>query len=101
MELTIEHRLTKVEEKAEHNSREIEELKPVIKEINTMSKTMVQLVEQGKQTSENIDELKSKVDKIEREPAEEAKAIKKTIITSILTALIGAIIGALISLVVK
>ena len=99
-EAKIERRLTAVEEQVKFNTHEIEELKPVVKEINTLSKTMVQLVEQSKQTNENVKELKVKVDKIEREPAENFKQLKKTIWTSILTGVIGAILGALLALII-
>lgn len=98
---SIERRLTAVEKQVEYNAHEINELKPIVKEINTMSKTMVQLVEQTKQTSENVQELKSKVDKIETEPAENMKWLRRTILTSIITTLIGAVLGALIALVMK
>lgn len=100
-ETNIEHRLTAVEKKVEFNSHEIEELKPVVKEINTMSKTMVQLVEQSKQTNENVKELKVKVEQIEKEPAENFKQLKKTIWTSVLTSILGAILGAVIALIIK
>lgn len=99
--INFEHRLTAVEHKAEQNGREIEELKPIIKEINTMSKTMVQLVEQSNQTSENVKELKVKVDKIEREPAENFQTLKKTIWTSVVSTILGAILGVIISLIIK
>lgn len=99
-EAKIERRLTAVEEQVKFNTHEIEELKPVVKEINTLSKTMVQLVEQSKQTNENVKELKVKVDQIEKEPAENFKQLKKTIWTSILTGVIGAILGALFALII-
>lgn len=100
-ETNIEHRLTAVEKKVEFNSHEIEELKPVVKELNTMSKTMVQLVEQSKQTNENVKDLKLKVDKIEQEPADNFKALKKAIWTSVLTGIIGAVLGAVLTLILK
>ncbi len=100
-ETAIERRLTAVEKQAEYNAREIEELKPVVKEINTMSKTMVQLVEQSKQTNENVKELKTKVDGIEKEPAENMKWLRRTILTSTITTILGAVLGALVALVIK
>lgn len=96
-ETNIERRLTAVEKQSEYNTREIEELKPIVKEINTMSKTMVQLVEQSKQTSENVKELKTKVDSIEKEPAENIKWLRRTILTSAITTVIGAVFGALLA----
>lgn len=99
-ETNLEHRLTALEKKVEFNTHEIDELKPVVKEINTMSKTMVKLVEQSKQTNENVKELKIKVDKIEAEPADDFKHYKRTIISHILTTLIGGGLGALIALLI-
>ena len=98
---TIERRLTAVEKQAEYNAREIEELKPIVKEINTMSKTMVQLVEQSKQTSDNVDQLKSKVDQMEKEPAENFKWLKRTLLTASISTTLGAVLGALITLIIK
>lgn len=99
-ETSLEHRLTAVEKKVEFNAHEIDELKPIIKEINTMSKTMVKLVEQSKQTNDNVKELKVKVDKIEAEPADDFKHYRRTIISCILTTIIGGLIGAIIALVI-
>ena len=99
-ETNLEHRLTALEKKVEFNTHEIDELKPVIKEINTMSKTMVKLVAQSKQTNENVKELKIKVDKIEAEPADDFKHYKRTIISCIFTTILGGLIGALLALVI-
>lgn len=99
--LDIEHRLTKTEDQEKGNTRRIEKLEKVVEAIHEMSNTMVRLVEQIKTTNESVQELKCKVDKIEREPAEAHKQLKKTITTSIVTAIVGAIIGALIGLIIK
>lgn len=96
----IEHRLTALESKVKFNTHEIDELKPLVKEINTMSKTMVKLVEQGNQTNKNIEELKLDVDKLKAEPADDFKHYKRTIISHILTTLIGGGLGALIALLI-
>lgn len=100
-QLDIEHRLTATEDREKSNTRRIEKLEKVVDVIHEMSRTMVKLVEQIKTTNESVQELKCKVDKMEREPAEAHKQLKKTITTSIVTAVIGAIIGALLSLVLK
>ena len=52
-------------------------------------------------TNESVKKLEVKVDKMEKEPAENHKQLKKTIATSIVTAIIGAIIGAVLSLIFK
>ena len=100
-QIDIEHRLTETIDREKSNTRRIEKLEKVVEVIHEMSLTMVKLVEQIKTTNENVQELKCKVDKMEKEPAEAHIQLKKTITTSIVTAVIGAIIGALLSLILK
>ena len=99
MEHEFEHRLTTVEERARSNTKRLDKLEKVTEAIHEMSNTMVHLVEQSKYTNENVEELKEKVDRIEKEPLENAKAIRKTVITCIITAVVSAIVGALIGLI--
>lgn len=98
-EKEIEHRLTEVEQRAKSNTRRIDKLEQLTEAIHEMSNTMIHLVEQSKVTNENVEELKVKVDAIEKEPSENAKAIKKTVITCIITAVVSAVVGALIGLI--
>ena len=97
--LGIEHRMTAVEDRSKSNTKRLDKLEKVTDAIHKMSNTMVQLVEQTKHTNENVEELKVKVEAIEKEPAEDYKSIKKTVITCIVTAVVGAIVGALIGLI--
>ena len=99
-EINIEHRLTEVEQRTKSNTKRIDKLEKVTDAIHEMSNTMVHLVEQSKNTNENVQELKEKVDAIEKEPADNFKALKRTIWTSIITAVLGAILGALIGLII-
>ena len=96
----IEHRLTKTEDREKANTHRIEKLEKVVEAIHDMSNTMVKLVEQIKTTNENVQKLNAKVDAIEQAPAEDFKAIKKTIITCAITAVVSAIVGALIGLII-
>ena len=98
-EREVEHRLTEVEQRAKSNTKRLDKLEHLTEEIHTMSNTMVHLVEQTKNTNENVEELKTKVDAIEKEPSENAKAIKMTVISCIITAVVSAIVGALIGLI--
>ena len=100
-QIDIEHRLTETIDREKANTRRIEKLEKVVDIIHEMSTTMVRLVEQIKVTNESVKKLEVKVDKMEKEPAENHKQLKKTIATSIVTAVIGAIIGALLSLIFK
>ena len=96
----VEHRLTQTEDREKANTRRIEKLETVAEAIQNMSNTLVKLVEQIKTTNENVKELKGKVDAIEQEPADNFKALKKTVITCIVTAVVSGIVGALIGLII-
>ena len=93
-ELGIEHRLTEIEQRSKSNSHRLDKLEPIISEIHTMSKTMVQLVGEVKHTNENVSEIKDKVGVLESKPSARMEQIKTAIITAISTALIGGIIAA-------
>ena len=93
-------RLTKVEERSKSNTHQINDLKPVIEEIHTMSKTMVELIGEVKHTNENVSNMKEKVEKIdekveeiENRPGKQWTATKRTFFTAI-TSSIGTAVAA-------
>lgn len=107
-ELEIEHRITEVEQRAKSNTHRINKLEPIVEEIHTMSKTMVELVGEVKHTNENvcaldekIDRMDSRVDEMERAPAEDAKKYKSVAITAIISTVAGALASGLIFLIAQ
>lgn len=60
--------------------------------VNKLAINMENMVELQKQQGARLESL-------EKAPAEEAKYLRRTIITSVVTAVVGAIIGALIGLI--
>lgn len=104
-ETAIVERLTKVEERAKSNTHQIEEIKPIVEEIHTLSKTMVELISECKHTNENVTDLKRDVSKlddrigtIEQEPAKNWTNAKRTVFNTILGAIAGAIATGIIAL---
>ena len=102
-EVDIEHRMTEVEQRAKSNSHRLDKLEPIVEEIHTLSKTMVQLVQEVKHTNETVnsldekvDRMDSRVDEMERAPAEDAKKYKNTAITAIISTVAGAFATGLI-----
>lgn len=92
-----ERRITEVEQRAKSNTHRLDKLEPIIDEIHTMSQTMVKLVEEVKHTNETVcalnekvDRMDSRVDDIERAPAEDAKKYKQTAVTAIISTIAGA-----------
>lgn len=90
-------RLTKAEERTKSNSHRLDKLEPIVNEIHTMSNTMVQLVEEVKHTNETVSSLDEKVERIdsrvdlmERSPADEFKTYKQTAGAAIISTIAGA-----------
>lgn len=98
MDLEHEKRLTAVEERAKSNTHRIDRLEPIIREIHTMSETMVRLVAEIEHTNENVSEIKNKVDSLEQEPAKRWKDSTKALFNAFLGAIGTAAAGAIIFL---
>ena len=106
--IEIEHRITEVEQRGRSNTHRLDRLEPIVEEIHTMSKTMVQLVEEVKHTNETVSSLDEKVDRIdsrvddmEREPAEDVKKYKHTAVTAVISTVAGALATGLLILIAQ
>lgn len=107
-ELEIEHRITDVEARSKSNTHRLDKLEPIVNEIHTMSNTMVKLVQEVQHTNESvctldekIDRMDSRVDIMERAPADDAKKYKTTAITAIISTIAGAFATGLIMLIAQ
>ena len=107
-EIEIEHRLTDVESRAKSNTHRLDKLEPIVGEIHTMSQTMVKLVEEVRHTNETVcsldakvDRMDSRVDDMERAPAEDAKKYKSTAVTAIISTIAGAFATGIIVLIAQ
>ncbi len=96
-EMELLERLTITEERSKSNTHRLDKLEPIVDEIHTMSNTMVQLVEEIKHTNETVSSLDEKVERMdsrvdimERAPADDMKAYKRTAITTIIGTIAGA-----------
>ena len=108
MEKEDSERLTRVEDRAKSNTHRLDKLEPIVSEIHTMSNTMVQLVQEVKHTNdsvcvldEKIDRMDSRVDVMERAPADDAKKYKSTAITAIISTIAGAIATGVVMLIAQ
>lgn len=107
-EVDIERRITEVTERAKSNTHRLDKLEPIVDEIHTMSKTMVKLVEEVKHTNETVcaldekvDRMDSRVDTMERAPAEDMKKYRSTVVTAILSTVAGALATGIIALIAQ
>ncbi|MDE7436656.1 MAG: hypothetical protein K2N01_12675 [Lachnospiraceae bacterium] len=104
-ELEAERRMTQVEERAKSNTHRLDKLEPIVGEIHTMSKTMVQLVEEVKHTNETVrdldeklDRMDGRVDMMERAPAEDLKNYKRVAVTAVISTIAGALATGLVTM---
>lgn len=102
-ELEMEHRLTAVEDRSKSNSHRLDNMEPVVKEIHTMSTTMVTLVEGIKHTNlaisdliGKVDKIDSRVDEIEKAPGKEWKQTKQKVRDTVLGLVVGFLAAGLI-----
>lgn len=99
-EIEAEHRMTEVEQRAKSNTHRLDKLEPIVGEIHTMSKTMVELVQEVKHTNEAVSSLDTKVDRMDSRVDEMEKAPAKRLSNTkdkIIDCAIGVIIGFLVT----
>ena len=101
-EIELEHRITEVEQRTKSNTHRLDKLEPIVEEIHTMSNTMVQLVQEVKHTNETVnclntkvDRMDSRVDAMEKAPAEEWKSTKKKVTDTIIGVIVGFVMAGL------
>ena len=97
-EFEVLERLTKTEERSKSNTHRLDKLEPIVNEIHTMSNTMVQLVEEVKHTNETVSSLDEKVERMdsrvdimERSPADDMRAYRRTAVTAMISTIAGAL----------
>lgn len=107
-ESEIVERLTKAEERGKSNTHRLDKVEAVTNEIHTMSQTMIQLVEELKHTNdavraldEKVDRMDSRVDVMERAPADDMKIYKKTAVTAVISTVAGAFATGMIFLIAQ
>lgn len=102
-EVEMEHRITEVEQRAKSNTRRLDKLESIVEAIHTMSNTMVQLVQEVKHTGETVnglntkvDRIDSRVDAIEKAPAEEFKSTKRKVTDTVIGVIFGFVMAGII-----
>ena len=100
MQLEMEHerRLTEVEQRTKSNTHRLDKLEPIVEEIHSMSETLVEMTNDLKHTNQNVEEIKEKVETLEKEPANKWKDSTRAILHAILGGIGTAIAGGLIYL---
>ena len=79
MDLEHERRLTEVESRSKSNTHRLDKLEPIVEEIHTMSETLVEMASEMKHTNRNVEDIKEKVDTLEKAPAKKWSDMQKAL----------------------
>jgi uncharacterized coiled-coil protein SlyX len=91
----MEERITKLETVTEYNSKEIEKLSGKIDNITELTIAVKEIATEVKIMREEVTKLTTRVDQIEKEPAQDYKEIKKNIVKQVVTFIVGAVISGI------
>ena len=97
----MEERVTKLETVTEFNSKEIEKLNGKVDNITDLTIAVKEIATEVKIMREEVTKLTSRVDQIEKEPAEDYKEIKKNVVKQVITFIVGAILSGVAVFVLK
>ena len=91
----MEERVTKLETVTEYNSKEIEKLNGKVDNITDLTIAVKEIATEVKIMREEVTKLTTRVDQIEKEPADDYKEIKKNIVKQVVTFIVGAVISGI------
>lgn len=97
----MEERVTKLETVTEFNSKEIEKLNDKVDNITDLTIAVKEIATEVKIMREEVTKLTSRVDQIEKEPAEDYKEIKKNVVKQVITFIVGAILSGVAVFILK
>lgn len=93
MELSVEHRLTEVEERAKSNQYRIEKLETSTEALNRLATSMEVLAEKQERVADAVDELGGKVAALESKPARRWDELVSKLLLVTATALVTWLLG--------
>lgn len=99
--MDVDARLTALETEQKNVFHQLDELKAEVKDIHTLTTSVEKIAVQMDATSKKVDKIDSRLEEIEKEPADSFKHYKRVVIGCIITGLLGAVFGALLALVIK
>ena len=97
----MEERITKLETITDINSKEIDKLNNKVDNITDLTIAVKEIATEVKIMREEVTKLTSRVDQIEKEPAEDYKEIKKNVVKQVITFIVGAILSGVAVFLIK
>ena len=93
MEISIEHRLTTVEERTDSHEHRIKDIEQRQDNLEELTSTVKILAEREKRVEEDISEIKGDVKNLTNKPAQKWDSLVNQIITLIVAAIVGFILA--------
>ena len=97
----MEERIAKLEAITETNSKQIDIISAKVDNITELTIAVKEIAIEVKNMREEMTKLTTRVDQIEKEPAEEYKDIKKNVAKQVITFIVGAILSGIAVFVLK
>ena len=97
----MEERITKLETITDINSKEIDKLNGKVDNITDLTIAVKEIATEVKIMREEVTKLTSRVDQIEKEPAEDYKEIKKNVVKQVITFIVGATLSGVAVFILK
>lgn len=95
-----EERLSALETNTASIFHQIGEMKEDIRNITRLTIAVEKIANKVDNIDEKVNSIDERLTTVEKEPAEDYKRIRRTIVASIISTIVGAIAGALIALII-
>ena len=95
---TPEERLSSLETNTSSIFHQIDEMKEDIRNITRLTIAVEKIANKVDNIDEKVNSIDERLTTVEKEPAEDYKHIRRTIISAAISTIVGAVIGALITL---
>lgn len=95
---TPEERLSSLETNTSSIFHQIDEMKEDIRNITRLTIAVEKIANKVDNIDEKVNSIDERLTTVEKEPAEDYKYIRRTIISAVISTIVGAVIGALITL---
>lgn len=99
--LPLEEKVAILETNAKTLFKLIDDVKSEIKAIHKLATSIELLAQKMQSVDEKVGNIDTRLDAIEKQPSEDIKYYKRTIIGCVATGIITAILGALLALIIK
>ena len=97
----ITERIKGLEVKYDNIDRSIGEIKTDVSDLKRLTTAVEVVALKTTAVNEKVDKIDTRLDKIETEPREDFRQLKRTVISCACTTVIGALIGAVLALIIN